>query len=149
MATQLLQEDSMSQVKQLIDAHYDGLNRGDIDAAMQGFAANVETVTPNGAMTGLDAFRAFGQVFLTAVPDAKLTVDNYVESGDTGVVEGAFGGTQTGPFAAPNGEIPPTGKSFSFTFADIFVVKDGEIVSHHIYWDNMSFMAQLGLVPEG
>jgi len=32
---------------------------------------------------------------------------------------------------------------------DIFRVRDGKFVSHHIYFDQMTFLAQLGLMPGG
>jgi hypothetical protein len=31
---------------------------------------------------------------------------------------------------------------------DIFQARDGKFVSHRIYWDNATFLAQLGLMPE-
>lgn len=139
----------MTELRKLVDQHYDGINSGDLDAALKGMASDVETITPNGPLTGLAGFRELGQAFLTAAPNQKISIVNYVEAGDTAVVEGVYRGTHTGPLASFNGVIPATDREFAFTFADVFVAKDGKIVSHHIYWDNMSFMAQLGLLPDG
>jgi steroid delta-isomerase-like uncharacterized protein len=136
-----------TELRKLVDQHYDGMNAGDLDAALKGIASDVETVTPFGVITGLAGFRELGQAFLTAVPNQKMAIVNYLDAGDTAVVEGVYSGTHTGPLASPNGVIPATNREFSFTFADFFVAKDGKIVSHHIYWDNMGFMAQLGLIP--
>ena len=137
----------MSEIRDLISEHYRGMTTGDLDLAAKSHADDVLVVTPNGEMKGAEAFKAFGKVFMTAVPDQKLVENSYVESGDMAVVEGVYSGTHTGPLQSPNGEIPPTGKSFAFPFADVFVVRDGKIAEHRIYWDNLSFMAQLGLIP--
>src|SRR5690349_14712266 len=134
MARPATQEVPMSELTDLVDEHYRGLNTGDIDLSMKSHADNVEVVTPNGPLTGREAFREFGQAFLTAASDAKITPKRIVESSDTVVVEGTFSGTNDGPLPSPNGPIPATGKPFAFDFADIMVVKDGQVVVHHIYW---------------
>jgi ketosteroid isomerase-like protein len=32
-------------------------------------------------------------------------------------------------------------------FADVFVVRDGQIIEHHLYYDQVAFLTQLGLMP--
>jgi ketosteroid isomerase-like protein len=64
------------------------------------------------------------------------------------VVEGVYSGTQTGPLATPGGNIAPTGRAFSFPFLEVYVVQDGRFTEHRGYWDIVTFMTQLGLMPE-
>ena len=59
-------------------------------------------------------------------------------------MEGVFTGRHTGPMHTPRGELPPTGHTVTFPFADFFQVRDGRCVSHRTYWDNVAMMAQLG-----
>jgi len=136
----------MSQLQDLLDVHYKGVNSGDFDVALSVFDPDCEIVTPQGAMTGAEAQRALGEAFRTAAPDNKLTPLRTFESGDTIVVEGVYSGTHTGPLVGPAGTIPATGRAFSFPYCDVLQARDGRFVSHRIYWDNATFLAQLGLM---
>jgi steroid delta-isomerase-like uncharacterized protein len=142
-----LEEDMMSKLQDMLRTHYDAVNSGDLDAAVAVFDADVETQTPNGTMKGVEEFRAFGQVFQKAVPDNRMRVVRSFEVGDTIIVEGVYSGTQTGPLESPNGTIPPSGQAFSFPYVDVLTERDGLFVSHHIYWDNVTFLAQIGALP--
>ena len=51
-----------------------------------------------------------------------------------------------GPLVGPAGTIPATGRAFSFPYCDVLQARDGRFVSHRIYWDNATFLAQLGLM---
>lgn len=135
----------MSQLQQMLETHYAGVNAGDLDGALSVFDPECETVTPNGATKGTAGFRALGEAFQTAAPDNRLKALRTFEAGDTIIVEGVYSGTHTGPLAGPGGTIPATGRAFSFPFCDVLTARDGKFVSHHIYWDNVTFLAQLGL----
>ena len=45
------------------------------------------------------------------------------------------------------GEVPPTGRSIDLPFTTVFQARDGKLTAHRAYWDNVGFMAQLGLMP--
>jgi len=137
----------MSELQQLLETHYAGVNSGDLDAALVVFDPDCETLTPNGPANGVEAFRAMGEAFRIAAPDNRLEVLHTFEAGDTIIVEGVYSGTHTGPLASPEGTIPATGRSFSFPYVDILQARDGKFVSHRIYWDNFTFLSQLGLMP--
>jgi ketosteroid isomerase-like protein len=131
----------------MVRVHYEGINSGDLDLAVTVFAPDVESVTPNGPMSGIEAFRALGEAFLAAAPDQKIEALRTWEQGDTIVVEGVYSGTQTGDLIGPGGAIPASGRPFTLPFADILTARDGKFVSHHIYWDNVALLAQLGALP--
>jgi steroid delta-isomerase-like uncharacterized protein len=137
----------MSQLENLLKTHYAGINAGDLDTAISVFDPDCETVTPDGPLKGIAAFRAMGEAFRTAAPDNRIEAVRTFETGDTIIVEGVYSGTHTGPLAGPAGSIPATGRAFSFPFCDVLQAHDGKFVSHHIYWDNVTFLAQLGLLP--
>lgn len=53
----------------------------------------------------------------------------------------------TGTLPTPNGPIPPTGRSLNLESVDFIEVVDGKFASWHAYYNQLSFMAQLGLLP--
>ncbi|RMI28809.1 ester cyclase [Nocardia stercoris] len=137
----------MSELLELVDTHYRGLESGDLELAASPFTADVATEFPSGPMEGIEALRGLIQAFITAFPDLKLARRNVWVSGDSAVAEVTFSGTHTGPLVTPEGEVPPTGKSVTFPLIDIFTARDGKVVEHRGYWDNALFLSQLGLLP--
>ncbi|HEY5858431.1 MAG TPA: ester cyclase [Aldersonia sp.] len=66
------------------------------------------------------------------------------EVGDTIIVEGVYSGTHNGPLVTPDGTVPPTGRTFEFSYADILQAREGKFVSHRIYWDTSPSSASSG-----
>lgn len=140
----------MSELSDLVQKHYNEINTQDYSDAAEVFSGDVETVSPGAPVSqGIDAFIAYSQAFHTAFPDGQIKADSQIESGDTIVVEGHFTGTNTGPLRSPAGELPPTGRRLDMRFSDIFQTKDGRVVSHRIYFDQLEMLTQLGLAPTG
>ncbi|MDR7166963.1 steroid delta-isomerase-like uncharacterized protein [Nocardia kruczakiae] len=130
-----------------IEAHYQGLNTGDVELAASPFSDDVACEFPSGPLAGIGELRGMIQTFITAFPDLTITVRNIWHDGDGAVAEVSFSGTHTGPLATPQGEVPPTGRAVRFPLVDTFAVKDGKVVEHRGYWDNAAFLTQLGLLP--
>jgi predicted ester cyclase len=137
----------MSTLLELVQQHYDHMAKGDMEAAVAAFDPDVETVTPNGTLKGVDEFRALGETFLTAMEGIRHDIVRSFEAGDTIVLEGIYSGRHTGPMVTAEGTIPPSGNQVSFAYADFLQARDGRFVSHRIYWDNLALMAQLGVTP--
>jgi steroid delta-isomerase-like uncharacterized protein len=137
----------MSDLLSLVHSFYDAMNHGDLDGVDPLFAEDVETITPGGTLRTRAEWRAMGAAFLAAVPDMHHDIVRTFEDGDTIVVEGVYSGTQTGPLQSPQGTIPASGKAFAFPYVDILQVRDGTCVAHRVYWDNVTFMAQIGAMP--
>ena len=70
-----------------------------------------------------------------------------VESGDALAGEVRMTGTHTAPMVTPNGPIPATGKTITLEVCDFARFANGKVVSFHSYFDQLSIMAQLGLLP--
>ena len=83
--------------------------------------------------------------FVEAFPDIKHRVIDPIESDGRIAFELEITGTHTAPLVGPGGEIPPTGKPIQLAAANVWTVAGGKIASYHIYFDQMSFMGQLGL----
>ncbi|MBI1930303.1 ester cyclase [Candidatus Poribacteria bacterium] len=80
-------------------------------------------------------------------PDTRIKVHPIrFGSGEYTAVTGVFEGTFTKPMPIGNGEfIQPTGKAFKFPMCTIGIWKDGVMVTEHLFWDNQTFMKQIGL----
>jgi len=97
--------------------------------------------------TGIPDLERYLESWWKAFPDASISIGKVVESGDQAVGEMTYRGTQTGPLVGPAGEIPPTGKSVELRGAAWITIKDGKIARFDGYYDTMSMMVQLGLMP--
>ena len=68
-------------------------------------------------------------------------------SGNMTAVTGVFEGTFTKPMPIGNGKfIQPTGKAFKMPMATIGIWgPDGTMTEEHLFWDNQTYMKQIGL----
>ncbi len=133
--------------RKLIEAHYQNVSTGNVDGEDEVFAANVVTLDPSvGRLEGLAAFKTYVTGFRTAFPDAQFVVDSWIESDTALAAEGRFTGTNTGPLVGPKGEAPPTGKRMELPYVDVFQFESDRVVRHAIYYDQMAFLGQLGLL---
>jgi predicted ester cyclase len=105
-------------------------------------------IEPAGATQGIERFIELERGFVRALPDSRMEVTAIIESGNWVVVEGAYSGTHTGPLGTPQGEVPPTGRSLKLPLCDVIEVAAGRITQIRAYYDQMTFAAQLGLLPE-
>lgn len=67
-------------------------------------------------------------------------------SGNFTAVTGIMTGTFSKPMPIGGGKfIQPTGKSFSLPMCTIGIWKDGVMIEESLFWDNQTYMNQLGL----
>jgi predicted ester cyclase len=137
----------MGEARTAVEAFYDAFSRGDIDAALDARTEDIGNVDPSGTIRGRDAFRQFVESFKAASPDAKLNLKTLLEDGNVSASEGTFTGTFTGPLRMADGEILPTGNAFELWFVEINEVENGKIRKHRVYYDQMAFLAALGVQP--
>jgi len=83
------------------------------------------------------------KAFLTAVPDLKITVVQRLVVGDRVVSLLRFIGHFTGTFQGVQGH----GQFVDFIATDILRVQDGRITDNWHLEDNLTFLRQVGLVP--
>jgi steroid delta-isomerase-like uncharacterized protein len=106
------------------------------DAHFQDVAAGID-------VHGQDELRGSFQAFMDALDGLAVTVEHGFRAGDWAAAEGTFSGTQTGPL----GETPPTNRSFTVPFAAIFELQGDRIRRETDYFDLLSMLTQLGVVP--
>jgi steroid delta-isomerase-like uncharacterized protein len=139
----------MTQQQRIASQFYESFAAGDIDSALEVFADNLEMVDPGmGTVVGLPPFREYLEGFKRAMPDARAVISQMYEANDTIIVESRLLGTHTGPMAGPDGDIEPSGRTIDLPFADFSRIQDGQILAYHTYYDQVSLMTQLGLMPE-
>jgi steroid delta-isomerase-like uncharacterized protein len=81
-------------------------------------------------------------------PDGQGTIGTVVDGGDHVAVEVVWTGTHQGPLETPDGgSIPPTGRSFSVPATMVVAMRDGKIVSVAHYFDLMTLLMALGVMP--
>ncbi|MER6348275.1 ester cyclase [Streptomyces sp. NPDC001595] len=120
----------------------------DIEAVADLYAQDAVAVTPDGEFQGRDDIVGWWRQMTEAAPDASYEPVHSYEVGDTAIDEGWFTGRNTGPVQLPSGEsLPATNKEFRIHGADFATVRDGRIVSYRVYFDELEFLDQLGLLP--
>ncbi|WP_412542073.1 nuclear transport factor 2 family protein [Longispora sp. K20-0274] len=141
----------MGQAREVMDRLTEVLTTtGDLKAIRELFAEDAVAWTPDkGEVRGRDNIIEWWRTMVDPVPDATYESLYKNEVGNTAIDEGYFGGKNTGPITMPDGSsLPATGKTIRIRGADFATVEDGRIVSYRIYFDQLEFLSQLGLLPE-
>jgi len=111
--------------------------------------ANIKVYYPEGTTTtGLfpQHIDMLKPMFVFA-PDTKITSHPVkFGTGEWTTVIGEMEGTFSKPMPIGNGKtIPPTGKKFKLSMCTVGHWKDGKMIEEYLFWDNQSFMKQIGL----
>ena len=135
--------------RELTDAITTAYNAHQLSKLTEFFRPDIVLVAPDaGELKGREQVAEYHRAFLQAFPDANVDVVAKHESGDTTIDEWIFHGTHTGPLSLPSGEtIPATGKRVAVRGIDVVSYADGAVASHHAYFDQVQFLAALGLMP--
>jgi steroid delta-isomerase-like uncharacterized protein len=102
----------------------------------------------NRTFQGHSGFREFIEGWLTAFPDYKLEITNMVCSNDRCIVEFTGRATHTGNLALPNGNVQPTNKRVELKFINAYDFRGGLITKQRMYYDGVSMLTQLGIMPK-
>jgi hypothetical protein len=77
-------------------------------------------------------------------PLYRIDAEEMVAEGDLVTVRGMVRGVHNGNLMG----IPPTGKNVEFAIYITYKVQEGKIVDHWILTDDLTWMKQIGLIPE-
>mgnify|MGYP000845333311 CR=1 FL=1 len=124
-------------------------NKQDWNKFSTNHAENIKVYYPDGTITeGLypQHIDMLKPMFVYA-PDTKITGHPVkFGSGDWTCVIGEMEGTFSKPMPIGDGKtIPPTNKKFKLSMATVGHWKDGKMIEEYLFWDNQSFMKQVGL----
>ncbi len=123
----------------------EGFNKHNLKLLDEIFTADARSHDPQqpNVGPGPDGVRQSMQVYLTAFPDSKLTIQREIAEGDYVVQHLTTTGTHTGELAG----IPATGKRTNVTGVITSKFKDGKIVETWSLFDQLGLMQQIGVVP--
>jgi len=111
-------------------------------------AKDIKVNWPDGHATlGIDRHIADLKAMFVYAPDTKIKLHPIrFGSGNMTCVSGVISGTFTLPMPIGDGKfIQPTGKSFSLPMCTVGIWKNGVMIEEYLFWDNQTYMNQLGL----
>jgi ketosteroid isomerase-like protein len=138
----------MGLARELMDRGTNAVLTGDLEVLREIYSPDVVATTPDsGTLRGIDKFIEWNQAFVGAFTDRAYHSAKQQETADCAIDQGEFVGTHTNPLQLPDGQsVPPTGKQIRMRSADMATVRDGKIVSHDFYFDQLDMLTQLGLI---
>ncbi len=138
----------MASIRDLLDEAVKLYGRGDIDGLAQLYADDAVFTVPGVRLEGRDQIRGYWAGLFQAFPDGGTEILRNAETGDMFFAEIMNRGTHTGQFTLPDGTaLPPTGKSAELPGMLFVRVRDGKLVEENTYYDSLTMMSQLGLMP--
>ena len=125
--------------------YLEAFNRRDWDQFKGLFASEYSYTGGDGEkQEGPEAGLAVGQMFATAMSDAKINIQRVHVAGDTAIVEFQASGTHDGDFMG----IAATGRKVTMPVVTVLEIKDGKITAEREYMDMAHVMQQIGAMPE-
>jgi len=109
---------------------------------------DIKVYWPDGHMTqGIDVHIQDLKALFVYAPDTRIKEHPIrFGSGNFTAVTGVFEGTFTKPMPIGNGKfIQPTGRAFKMPMATMGIWENGVMVEEHLFWDNQTYMKQIGL----
>jgi predicted ester cyclase len=137
--------EQMPSARDVIRKHIDAVNGRDSDA--DPWAADAEITAPGAQVSGRDNVIGFLAVFQEAFPDLRLEIEQLLTEGPAAAAEATLKGTHTGVLHTPNGDVAPTGRAAELRWAAVYVTDGETLKSEHLFFDQMDFLGQLGLLP--
>lgn len=139
----------MGEAREVMDRMTNALLAKDAAALAACYAEDAVFVTPDvGEVRGREAIVRYLMQFPDAFSNLSFEYVQKHESLNVAIDEGHFIGTNDGPLALPSGEtLPATGRQIRARECDIATVENGQIIVHQVYFDQLEFLAQLGLLP--
>ena len=102
--------------------------------------ANVVTAREN--ITGIEAFKAYSNNYLIGFSDAEMIILSSFGEGDNLVKHWQFKGTHDGELFG----IPASNNKVDISGVTLVTMKNGKILKEQDFFDNLSFLTQLGVI---
>jgi predicted ester cyclase len=94
-----------------------------------------------------EEIEAYYRAILEPFSDLRFEAEIRANDGGTIVGEAVMSGIHSGPLPLPGGEsLPPTDRRFSLRLVDVVAVVEGRVARKHVYYDNLDFFRQLGIL---
>lgn len=118
------------------------------DRLKESHSADIAVHWPDGHVThGIDRHIADLKAMFVYAPDTRIREHPVkIANGEWTSVIGVMEGTFTRPMPVGDGKtMPPTGKAFKLIMCTVGHWKDGTMDEEYLFWDNQSYMSQIGL----
>lgn len=129
-------------------AGHDAFNHRDFEAMTERYATGIAwTDHPQGrTFRTPEEFRDdFLHGWIVSSPDIRITDPRYIDAGRTVVCTFTAVGTHDGPL----GTFPATGREFALPLCEMWHFDPhGRVVGGDLYYDQLSLLMQLGLMPQ-
>jgi steroid delta-isomerase-like uncharacterized protein len=124
---------------------WDAWNAHDVEGALKIIDGNHvwESDTLPAPLIGRDAYRQAMQMYFTAFPDLRFSIDQRFASGDYVVTRYTATGTHRGDLMG----IAPTNKRAETHGCTIAEIRNGKAIHTWGYWDTGHLLRQLGVMP--
>ena len=124
-------------------AYEEGFNQRNLAVLDEVNASDLVSHNASTTMQGLEAFKQFLSLYLSAFPDARFTIQDAIAEGDRVASRYTFQGTHQGELMG----IPPTGKQVTVTGIIINRIAGGQSVEGWLNFDALGLLQQLGAIP--
>jgi hypothetical protein len=120
-----------------------------LDKSLAAFAADAEVIdVPSGAtLHGPDGHKRFMLFFAENFPDGRVELTDVFATEDRVALECTWRWNDTGPLPLASGALPIMRRSGELRCCFVLQIRKGKIASLHQYYDMLTQMEQLGLVP--
>jgi SnoaL-like domain len=120
-----------------------------LDKSMAAFAADAEYIDIPSRTTfrGPDGYKRIVLFFAERFPDSRAELTNVFATEDQITLECTWRWYDTDPLDLPAEALPSTRRSGELLCCFVFQIRKGKIASAHSYYDMLTQMEQLGLVP--
>ena len=132
----------MADVSSLHHEMYDCVLRRDFAGLRALYHPDYVYISGDGTKGGIDEGVAVAETYTGAFPDLSFTIRSEFSSGTKSVIEIIATGTHTAELDG----IPATGKKVEVLVCNVVEERDGLIVEEREYFDNYSFLQQLGVI---
>jgi steroid delta-isomerase-like uncharacterized protein len=137
-------EENKAVVRRLMDALNDRVwPTGDLTAADPFISPSYMYHDPANPLTGREGFRRLVDLYRTAFPDTRFTIEDQIAEGDRVLTRMTARGTHTGPLMG----IPASGRPIEVSVLSLMRVVGGQVVEEWERFDTAHLLAQIGALP--
>jgi steroid delta-isomerase-like uncharacterized protein len=134
---------STEENKALMRRWIEAVNQGNLEVFDELCAPDFVYHDASKTMQGLEPYKQVLSMYLTAIPELHITLEDVIAEGDRVVTRQTYRGTQQGNLMG----IPPTGKQLTLTGMAITRVASGKVVEQWANNDDLGLLQQLDVVP--
>jgi steroid delta-isomerase-like uncharacterized protein len=136
-------EENKTVIRRFLEEIFEG---GNLELVDELFAPDYVLHDPSvpGEVEGPEAMKQYINMYRTAFPDTRFTVEDQLAEGDEVVTRWTGEGTHEGELMG----IPPTGQRVTVTGIEFDRVSGSKMQETWVNYDALSMMQQLGVVPQ-